>query len=150
MFLLHFRPLSSYLYPSSYSYLSPYLTRYLSFSIRRSLSTYLSGSLRWRMNEWTWKRNGQSYSCSLAGAHLPCIYCTWLLKKKKKKIRKRSQAEILWDRITDTFFTYPFYNLFSSCKVTFRPYYTNILYWNFIYSLFIYTILSYKIFRVSH
>lgn len=24
-------------------------------------------------NEWTWKRDGQSYSCSLAGAHLPPV-----------------------------------------------------------------------------
>ena len=26
-----------------------------------------------RNNEWTWKRDGQSYSCSLAGAHLPSV-----------------------------------------------------------------------------
>lgn len=26
-----------------------------------------------RNNEWTWKRDGQSYSCSLAGAHLPPV-----------------------------------------------------------------------------
>lgn len=39
------------------------------------------GALR-RMNDWTWKRNGQSYSCSLSGAHLPRIQRVQFKKKE--------------------------------------------------------------------
>lgn len=39
------------------------------------------GALR-RMNDWTWKRNGQSYSCSLSGAHLPRIQRVQFKKKR--------------------------------------------------------------------
>lgn len=35
-----------------------------------------------RMNNWTWKRDGQSYSCSLAGAHLPPVQLACSLRKR--------------------------------------------------------------------
>lgn len=62
---------SSYFLPSSF------------LSYGRAFDPYPSifwGALR-RMNDWTWKRNGQSYSCSLSGAHLPRIQRVQFKKK---------------------------------------------------------------------
>lgn len=69
--------------PAPYSSLSssPFTSSFLFSSLSRSLSPYLSMGFS-RIKDWTWKRDGQSYSCSLAGAHLPPARLACSLRKK--------------------------------------------------------------------